>query len=140
MGRFFHLHITFTYFSYFQDLNTDQLIDTVKHEQFEDILIYFSKSLMGKENEEDILWDLAKNYISKLGFVDCVIYLVDQKAAYGPKNPRDFKLNYPVTISIGDGITGSVAKTKEPELVMDTSIDPRYILDDDNRLSEICVP
>ena len=92
MGRFFHLHITFTYFSYFQDLNTDQLIDTVKHEQFEDILIYFSKSLMGKENGEDILWDLAKNYISKLGFVDCVIYLVDQpkqvlvqKAAYGPK-------------------------------------------------------
>tara|TARA_B100000949_G_scaffold165217_1_gene145728 strand:- start:1889 stop:2050 length:162 start_codon:yes stop_codon:yes gene_type:complete len=47
---------------------------------------------MGKENGEDILWDLAKNYISKLGFVDCVIYLVDQpkqvlvqKAAYGPK-------------------------------------------------------
>jgi len=35
--------------------NTNQLSDTVKSEQFEDILIYFSKSLMGKENEEDIL-------------------------------------------------------------------------------------
>ncbi|WP_275614006.1 histidine kinase [Flagellimonas yonaguniensis] len=119
----------------------------MKHEQFEDILIYFSKSLMGKENEEDILWDLAKNCISKLGFVDCVIYLVDhpkqvlvQKAAYGPKNPRDFKLHNPVNIAIGDGITGCVAKTGKPELVMDTSLDPRYILDDDNRLSEICVP
>jgi len=102
---------------------------------------------MGKEDEEEILWDLAKNCISKLGFVDCVIYLVDhpkqmlvQKAAYGPKNSRDFKLHNPVTIAIGEGITGSVAKTRKPELVMDTSVDSRYILDDDNRLSEICVP
>jgi len=38
----------------------------VNPEQFEDILIYFSKSLMGKENEEDILWDLAKK--SKINF------------------------------------------------------------------------
>lgn len=102
---------------------------------------------MGKENEEDILWDLAKNCISKLGFVDCVIYLIDeeenllvQKAAYGPKNPKDFTLYQPVAIPLGDGITGNVAKTGEAELVLDTSKDPRYIEDDDNRLSEICVP
>ena len=102
---------------------------------------------MGQENEEDILWDLAKNCISKLGFVDCVIYLVDhpnqqliQKAAYGPKNPKDNTLYNPVTIAIGDGITGSVAKTGKAELVLDTSVDSRYIEDDDNRLSEICVP
>lgn len=49
----------------------------MKNELFEDVLIYFSKSLLGKENEEEILWDLAKNCISKLGFVDCVIYLID---------------------------------------------------------------
>lgn len=116
-------------------------------EQFEDILIYFSKSLMGKENEEDILWDLAKNCISKLGFVDCVIYLVDQnrqllvqKAAYGPKNPKDKALHNPVSISMGEGITGNVAKTRRAALIPDTSKDPRYIEDDANRLSEICVP
>ncbi len=119
----------------------------MKNSQFEDILIYFSKSLMGKENEEDILWDVAKNCISKLGFVDCVVYLVDehenllvQKAAYGPKSPKDQTIYNPVEISIGQGITGSVAKTGKPELIPDTSQDSRYIVDDDVRLSEICVP
>nr|WP_321415261.1 histidine kinase [uncultured Allomuricauda sp.] len=114
---------------------------------FEDTLIYFSKSLMGKENEDDILWDVAKNCISKLGFVDCVIYSVNdkenvlvQKAAYGPKNPNDRALYNPVTISIGSGITGNVAKTRKAEIIMDTTKDPRYIVDDDDRLSEICVP
>ncbi len=119
----------------------------MKNKQFEDILIYFSKSLLGKENETEILWDLAKNCISKLDFVDCVIYLIDydnnlliQKAAYGPKNPKDQTLYNPVEISIGEGITGHVAQTGVAEIVNDTSIDPRYIKDDEMRLSEICVP
>ncbi|WP_242527884.1 histidine kinase [Allomuricauda sp. CAU 1633] len=119
----------------------------MKNKQFEDILIYFSKSLLGKENEDEILWDLAKNCISKLGFVDCVIYLIDhdnnlliQKAAYGPKNPKDQTLYKPVEISIGEGITGHVAKTGVAEIVNDTSMDLRYIKDDELRLSEICVP
>lgn len=116
-------------------------------EAFENILIYFSKSLMGKVNEEDILWDLAKNCIAKLGFVDCVVYLVDhknnllvQKAAYGPKNPKDRKLYNPVEINIGDGITGYVALSGQAEIINDTSKDVRYIEDDALRLSEICVP
>ncbi|WP_420603433.1 histidine kinase [Flagellimonas sp.] len=119
----------------------------MKTGQFEDILVYFSKSLLGKENEEEILWDLAKNCIAKLGFVDCVIYLVDrgnklliQKAAYGPKNPKDNTLYKPVEIALGEGITGHVALTGKPEIIDDTSKDPRYIEDDELRLSEICVP
>ncbi|AWX44597.1 hypothetical protein HME9304_01600 [Flagellimonas maritima] len=118
-----------------------------KDNHFEDILIYFSKSLMGKKNEEDILWDLAKNCISKLGFVDCVIYLIDQnrnlliqKSAYGPKNPKDNKLYNPVEIALGQGITGHVALSGKAEIINDTSKDNRYIVDDDIRLSEICVP
>lgn len=85
----------------------------MKNEQFEDILVYFSKSLLGKQNEEDILWDFAKNCIAKLGFLDCVIYLINednkflsQKAAYGPKNPKGNTLYNPVEISLGQGITG----------------------------------
>ncbi|MFD2100248.1 histidine kinase [Flagellimonas iocasae] len=119
----------------------------MKNSQFEDILIYFSKSLLGKENETEILWDLAKNCISKLDFVDCVVYLIDyennlllQKAAYGPKNPKDETLYNPVEISIGEGITGYVARTGVPEIIENTSKDPRYIRDDETRLSEICVP
>lgn len=116
-------------------------------EQFENLLVYFSNSFIGKENEDDILWDLAKNCISKLGLVDCVIYVLDkqknilvQKAAYGPKNPKDKNIHNPVDIKLGEGITGSVAKTGNPEIISDTSKDNRYIIDDEQRLSEICVP
>ncbi|MEX0360016.1 MAG: histidine kinase [Allomuricauda sp.] len=119
----------------------------MKTNQFEDILIYFSKSWLGKENEDEILWDLAKNCIAKLGFVDCVVYLIDQdqkllvqKAAYGPKNPKDRNLYNPVEIGLGEGITGAVAVSGKAEIVPNTSEDSRYIVDDDQRLSEICVP
>ncbi len=119
----------------------------MKNELFEDVLIYFSKSLLGKENEEEILWDLAKNCIAKLGFVDCVIYLIDnrnkrliQKAAYGPKSPKDNTVYNPVEIILGEGITGHVALSGIPEIVDDTSKDSRYIEDDEVRFSEICVP
>lgn len=137
----------FTYFSYIQFLNTNQPIDVVKNEKFVDILINFSKSLIGQENEEDILWDVAKNCISKLDFIDCVIYLVDheknvivQKAAYGPKSHKNKKLSKPLILAVGEGITGTVAQTGKAELVFDTSKDSRYIEGDDYRLSEICVP
>ncbi|WP_025666166.1 histidine kinase [Aquimarina megaterium] len=120
---------------------------SLNQDQFEDILVYFSKSLLGKKNEEAILWDLAKNCISKLGFIDCVIYLIDQKnkslvqkAAYGPKNPKDYLVYNPVEIKLGEGITGSVAVSGKAEIIYDTSKDPRYIVDDETRLSEITVP
>jgi len=116
-------------------------------DQFEEILIYFTTSIPKKNTEEEVLWDLAKNCIAKLGFVDCVIYLLDQKtniliqkAAYGPKNPKDYEIYEPVHISIGQGITGSVAQTGKAEIISDTSQDPRYIEDDEMRFSEICVP
>jgi len=115
--------------------------------EFQDILIYFTHSIFGQNTEEEIAWDLAKNCISRLGFEDCVIYFVDesglflkQKAAYGPKNPRQFEIADPITIPIGQGITGSVAKTGHSELIGDTSLDDRYIMDDVRRFSEITVP
>lgn len=115
--------------------------------QFEEILIYFITSIHAKHTEEAILWDLAKNCIAQLGFLDCVIYLVDnqdkmlfQKAAYGSKNPKDYEIYKPVTIPLGKGISGTVALTGNAEIIADTSKDSRYILDDEMRFSEICVP
>ncbi|MEM8763526.1 MAG: histidine kinase [Bacteroidota bacterium] len=102
---------------------------------------------MEKENEEDILWELAKNCISKLGFVDCVVCIVNepdntliQKAAFGPKNPHDRVVFKPMVVKLGEGITGHVALSGNPELINDTSKDPRYLVDDAVRLSKICVP
>lgn len=121
--------------------------NTFSAEQFEEILVYFSNSIHLKNNEDEILWDLAKNCISKLGFVDCVVYLIDyennqllQKAAFGPKNPKAKEIHNPIRIALGEGISGSVAKSGKAEIVADTSKDARYLEDDENRLSEICVP
>jgi PAS domain S-box-containing protein len=107
----------------------------------------FAQSLFKSNTESEILWGLAKDCIARLAFEDCVIYMIDksknelvQKAAYGPKNPIDFDIHNPITIPIGRGIVGSVAKTGIAEIINDTSLDERYILDDDMRLSEIAVP
>lgn len=120
---------------------------TYTNSEFEDILIYFANSILGQHTEDEIAWDLAKNCISKLGFEDCVIYFVDesndllvQKAAYGPKNPKEFEISDPIFIPIGKGITGSAAKYGRSELIHDTSLDKRYIVDDKRRFSEITVP
>jgi signal transduction histidine kinase/DNA-binding response OmpR family regulator len=108
---------------------------------------YFATSLFGKNEQDEILWDVAKNCVARLGFVDCVIYLLDeskevliQKAAYGTKNPEDFVIHNPLEIPLGKGIVGAVAQSGVAEIVNNASKDPRYIIDDEVRLSELAVP
>ncbi|MEQ9442920.1 MAG: response regulator [Cyclobacteriaceae bacterium] len=116
-------------------------------QETDDTINYFAASLYGKNTVDEILWDMAKNCIARLGLVDCVIYLIDesrgvlvQKAAYGTKNPKDFDIKAPLEIPIGQGIVGSVVLTGQPDLVNDTSQDARYIVDEEERLSELAVP
>lgn len=99
------------------------------------------------DSEDQLLWDMAKNCISILGFEDAVIYLVDennqvlvQKAALGPKNPTGTEILNALQIPIGEGITGKVAQTGLPILISDTRNYPEYIQDDEFRLSELAVP
>ncbi len=118
-----------------------------KAEEIESTIYYFSNSLFGKNTVDEILWDVTKNCIGRLGFTDCVIYLLDdekqileQKAAYGSKNPKEFEIYQPLAIPVGKGIVGHVAKFGKSLLIPDTSKDSRYIADDTDRLSEIAVP
>ncbi len=122
--------------------------------EIEQIINHFATSMNSISNTDDLLWDVAKNCISKLNFEDCVIYLKDenkniliQKAALGPKTSKESLVNgnvdkiiHPVTIPVGKGVTGHVALVGKSEVVADTSIDDRYIVDDTKRLSEIAVP
>ncbi|MDO6516010.1 helix-turn-helix domain-containing protein [Zobellia uliginosa] len=108
---------------------------------------FFSTSLSSKETIDEILWDITRNVIHRLGFIDCVIYTYDnetclltQHAAYGVKNPFDKRIHNQIKLELGEGIVGSVAMSKSAEIINDTSKDPRYIVDDASRLSEICVP
>jgi signal transduction histidine kinase/tetratricopeptide (TPR) repeat protein len=127
------------------------LVDAEKKQKVElkteKLINQFSQSLVKANTVNEVLWSVVKNCISKLDFEDCVIYLLDkeknlliQHAAYGPKNPKGYDIYNPISIQIGKGIVGTVAKTGKMEMIPDTSLDSRYILDDESRLSEIAVP
>jgi len=106
-----------------------------------------SVSILGKNDLFDISWEIAKNTANHLGLEDCVIYTVDvenkrmtQVAAYGAKNTEGYTIKNILTVPIGQGIVGTVALTGKAELINDTSLDSRYILDDNMRYSELAVP
>lgn len=110
------------------------------------ILNRFITALYGKNTPEEIFRSIAYNCIHQLGFKDCVVYQLDerrkvlmQKAAAGPKSPEGFEIINPIEIPVGKGIVGSVAKTGKSEIIGNTALDSRYIVDDEKRLSEITV-
>jgi serine phosphatase RsbU (regulator of sigma subunit) len=118
-----------------------------KKDQYFEVINKFAIELLEAQTEDEIVWALAKNAIAELGYVDCVVYLLDeetnrliQKAAHGLKNPIPMKLLNPLPLNLGEGIVGSVAISKKGEIINDTSSDIRYIADDVVRLSEISVP
>jgi putative methionine-R-sulfoxide reductase with GAF domain len=115
--------------------------------EMEQVVNYFTHSIYSHRTGEDMLWDVTKNCISHLGFEDCVIYLRDteknvlqQKAAWGPKTTEENKILNPLDIAVGKGIVGHVGNTGIAEIINDTSTDARYIVDDQKRAAEICVP
>lgn len=112
-----------------------------------EILEYFATSLFDKHTENEVLWDIVKNCISKLNLEDCVIYTFDkksntllQRAAYGNKDKGNRRIVDPITIPLGEGIVGTVGKTGHWELVGNIDVDQRYIMDDVRRKSELAVP
>jgi len=126
------------------ETRTKELEETLETERN---ISYFTQELNNTNTFHEILWKLVKSCISKLNLEDCVVYLIDeksqlliQKAAFGPKSSSDEKITNPITIKIGDGIVGAVAKKGKYELISDTSKDKRYIIDDDIRYSELAVP
>ena len=139
-----------------EKIKTQKLIS--EHLQYrlevEKVTNYFNRLMSATETEDELLWDVARQCISKLNFEDCVIYLKEkknniliQKAAWGPKvimvenDPLQKQAIFsPIEIPMGKGIVGSVAKTGIAEIIPDVTKDPRYILDDAQRCSEITVP
>lgn len=104
-------------------------------------------NLLGKTSLEEIAWEIVKNTIEKLGFEDCVVYVLEEEtqllhqlAAYGPKKANGNEIVDPISIPVGKGIVGRVAKLGASVIIDDTSKDPEYIVDDDTRYSELCVP
>ena len=121
--------------------------DAIERHRYLEVLHQFTMSQASLKSVDDICWNITKTAIGDLGFVDCVVYLINddgdmlvQRAAHGDKNPSEREILDPIEIPVGSGIVGAVAKTGELQLVNDTRSDPRYILDDDFRCSELAVP
>ena len=121
--------------------------DEIARNRYLDILHQFTLRQSSLAKLEDIVWNIAKTAIAELGFEDCVVYLLaddglmlKQVAAHGPKNPVDREIFNEITIPVGQGIVGHVAQTGEVQRIDDARLDPRYIEDDDFRLSELAVP
>lgn len=106
-----------------------------------------AKAILGKMDIHEIAWEITKSITHYLGSEDCIIYLVDhdkqyleQIAAFGDKVDKAGEVYNKVTLEIGQGIVGTVARTGKAELIGDTSTDKRYVVDDAIRYSEITVP
>ena len=106
-----------------------------------------AKALLGKMDIYEIAWEITNNIAAYLDTQDCVIYIVDneeqtleQIAAYGTKLNKNNNIENKIVLPIGNGIVGSVARSGKAEIIDDTSKDDRYIVDDQQRFSEISVP
>ncbi len=107
----------------------------------------FAVDIMAIDNESALMWHVARQVVGRMGFNDCVIYVMDplgtylrQVAALGAKNPEGYDIVNSLRIRVGEGVTGTVAKTGEPVLISDLSQEPSYIPDLEPALSEVCVP
>lgn len=63
-----------------------------------------------------------------------------QRAAFGPENPDGQDIKDPFVVLKAQGIVGSVAVTGVAQKIDNTAQDVRYIIDDEQRLSELAVP
>ncbi|SDD27727.1 histidine kinase [Niabella drilacis] len=113
----------------------------------EKITSFFSTELINKNTEDEVLWSVAGNLISRLQFEDCMLYLWNedktmmiQKAGYGPKGSIEEIEKQPFTVVPGQGVVGAVVAGREALLIPDTTLDPRYREDEMFRHSEICAP
>lgn len=116
-------------------------------EQYLQILADFALAITQIDTVEQLAWYVARKVVGRLGFTDCVVYIYDaathsikQMAAIAEKNPQGDEILNPLSIPLGEGITGSVAATLKPELILDVSQDDRYIADVTPGGSEVCVP
>jgi putative methionine-R-sulfoxide reductase with GAF domain len=115
----------------------------------EQVINYFATSISGQTTVEEMLWDVAKNLIGKLGFEDSMIYLWNndktvlvQKAGYGSKGSMQSEMDKNIYhVPKGKGIVGAAVENMQYILANDTTSDKRYFsADGKTRLSELCVP
>ncbi len=94
-----------------------------------------------------VAWALCEFAGRELGLDDCVVYLserggraVVQRAAWGAKRVSERMFEGKIRLVIGQGVVGTCALIGAPQVIPDTRLDQRYVVDDSMRLSELAVP
>ena len=125
------------------DTNNHAELDTLHFR----VVSEFAAQILSLNTESDVLWHLTHNVVSKLGFEDVVVYIFDeekqtlvQKAAFGNKASESYAIINPIELKIGQGIVGKAAENRVPLIINDTRLCEDYVVDDQNRLSELAVP
>ncbi|MBL7899245.1 MAG: diguanylate cyclase, partial [Crocinitomicaceae bacterium] len=98
-------------------ITENKYAELLQKEKYLEVINAFATGLIEAETIEEILWAVTRQAIANLNYYDCVIYLYDEKkkvliqrAAYGPKNPKDLEIVNPIEIKPGKGIVGTVFK------------------------------
>lgn len=113
----------------------------------ESLLRRLDELLAEAATASDVAWTLADFAGRSLDLDDCVVYLVDagagtisQRAAWGAKRVTERIFEHPIRLALGSGVVGTCAQLGRAQRVGDTREDPRYVVDDGKRLSELAVP
>jgi GAF domain-containing protein len=112
-----------------------------------DLLVRFDEQLALTTTATDVAWSICDYLGNTLALDDCVVYLTDasgvalvQAAAWGPKRIAERIVENRIRLRFGEGVVGNCALSGAPHLIADSRLDPRYVIDDDMRLSELAVP
>lgn len=110
-------------------------------------LAHLAALLAKAQSPREAAWAVTSEAIAALGLEDCIVYLVNpdgqtltQVAVFGPKLKAAGMIENSITLRMGHGIVGHAAATRSVVRVDDTRLDARYVLDDENRLSELAIP
>ncbi|HBF22049.1 MAG TPA: hypothetical protein DDW81_18255 [Cryomorphaceae bacterium] len=121
--------------------------DTNKYlkNQLNQALSNFKSRALNTTSINDLLWAVTDEILAHLHLEDAIILMrkddtLQIKTAYGSKRVGHKRINSPLSIKIGKGVTGNVAATGESAIVNDTSNDPRYFEVHFSGGSEIVVP
>ncbi len=109
-------------------------------------LVQFSQKIDNLTCLNKICFSASDSLSKSLKVPDNVIYLkvtenrYRQIAASGEKRLSQDCIHSPITLETGQGVVGSTVQTRRSTRVSDTRKINNYIVDDDNRLSELAVP
>lgn len=139
--------IPYAYQAIVRDVTEKYLLDLKlqKQQQFEKLESQIVKDLLKTNDIFTNAFDLVNHIAKFLNTDDCVFYgfingeLV-QLATTNNKLDSNNIIKNKLSIPIEKGVVGRVARTKNGEIINDTTQDKDYIIDDLSRLSEITVP